>query len=255
MIDIHSHILPARDDGAESTVQAIEMAKQAQAQGIDTMVATPHHGNEHYTNVKEDIIRETKKLNQILQEQQINVTVVPGQEVRLYGEIVNDLHNGEILTLNDSDYLLVELPSDQVPAYTSRVFYDLQLAGIRPIIAHPERNREIASNPDKLYELIKNGSFAQLTATSLIGNFGKKIKKLSEQLIDHQLIHFIASDTHNTTTRRNDLLAAYDVVEKEFGIQMKYILQENSELVLNGETVFAEPPSRIKRKKILGIFS
>ncbi|TWI59869.1 tyrosine-protein phosphatase [Halalkalibacter nanhaiisediminis] len=254
MIDIHSHILPSLDDGANSIQQAIEMAKQAQAQGIYAMAATPHHMNGSFTNVKEDIEQYIKELNQVLNEHSIDLNIVAGQEVRLYGEIVDDYKKGDILTINHSRYVLVELPSDHVPAYTAKIFYDLQLAGVKPIIAHPERNREIAANTNKLYELVEQGALAQLTASSLTGRFGKNIKKLSEQLIDHQLVHFLASDTHNTTSRPNDLQAAYQTMEKTFGMDTVYYIQENAETLLYGDTVYAEPPSRIKKKKFLGIF-
>ncbi|WP_088104330.1 tyrosine-protein phosphatase [Halalkalibacter urbisdiaboli] len=254
MIDIHSHILPNLDDGASSLEDALSMAKQAEEQGIYLMVATPHHQNGRYTNQKTDIEQEVKRFNTFLNEQGVNLNVAPGQEVRLYGDIIQDYEQQHILTLNQSSYLLVELPSDHVPAYTSRILYDLQLAGVQPIIAHPERNREIIQHPDKLYELVKQGALAQLTASSITGRFGKAIKKFSEQLIEHQLVHIIASDTHNTTTRPNDLRAAFGTIEKTFDINTVYYYQENAETLVYGETVFAEPPTQMKKKKFLGIF-
>lgn len=254
MIDIHSHILPSLDDGASSIERSIEMAKQAVEQGITTMMATPHHQNGVYLNTKTTIEEESKKLTAILKEQGLDLSIVPGQEVRIYGELVHDFEQGDILPLNHSNYLLVEFPSDQVPAYTSQVFYDMQLRGIQPIIAHPERNRQIIEKPDTLFDLVNQGALAQLTASSLTGRFGKNIKKFSEQLIDHQLVHFLASDTHNTTSRPNDLLAAYDALEKQFGLNTVYYFQENAAILLDQQTVFAEQPTAIKKKKFLGIF-
>ncbi|WP_100405642.1 tyrosine-protein phosphatase [Bacillus solitudinis] len=254
MIDIHSHILPNIDDGAHSIDEAINMAKQAEEQGIYTMVATPHHRNGTYNNSKLEIENHVVSLKSIFNEKGLNLNIVPGQEIRIYGELMQDIEEQQqLLTLNHTNYILVELPSDHVPAYTSRLLYDLQLAGIQPVIAHPERNSEIVQRPDKLYNLIKQGMLAQLTASSLTGRFGKNIKKFSEQLVDHQLVHFIASDTHNTTTRPNDLREAFNLVEQKFGTQTAYYLQENAETLVYGEAVLPEPPYQIKKRKFLGL--
>lgn len=150
--------------------------------------------------------------------------------------------------------MLIEFPFDHVPRYADRLLVDLQLKGLIPVIAHPERNAEIIENPDRLYELVKKGVLTQLTAASVSGHFGKNIKKFSLQLIEANLAHFIASDAHNTTSRPFRLQEAYDVIDHEFGINAVYFFQENAELLLSGQAVYREEPERIKRKKFLGLF-
>ncbi|OLS38875.1 tyrosine protein phosphatase [Alkalihalophilus pseudofirmus] len=254
MIDIHSHILPGLDDGPESMTSAVEMARKAVEQGITGMIATPHHQNGTYENHHEDILAAVHRFEDELRAQQIDLHIAPGQEVRLYGNIVADAAHLELLTLNQTNYLLVELPSDHVPSYTARYLYELQLQGIKPVIAHPERNREIAQDSGKLYELIKNGALAQVTASSVAGRFGKNVKKLSMQMIEHELAHFVASDTHNNTNRPNELAGAYDVIEKTYGTGTLYTLKENAEILVAGGSVYSGPPARIKKKKFLGLF-
>ncbi|KHE71543.1 tyrosine-protein phosphatase, partial [Halobacillus sp. BBL2006] len=165
MIDLHSHILPRVDDGAVSLKDSIEMAKAAVEDGITEVVATPHHKTTRFDNCKSEIIPRVNKLNEALAEQNIPLTVLPGQETRVYGEFVDDLKNGEILTINEhTNYVLVEFPHERVPWFAKKLLYDLQLEGYRPIIVHPEWNEQIIQEPDLLYEFVSNGAFAQLTA-------------------------------------------------------------------------------------------
>ncbi|WP_394172432.1 tyrosine-protein phosphatase [Guptibacillus hwajinpoensis] len=254
MIDIHCHILPGIDDGAKDTSESVEMARQAVSQGITQVVATPHHKNGSFDNALHDVLTKVSELNSDLQREGINLEILPGQEIRLYGEMIDDL-DIDLLTVNNSGvYLLVEFPSSHLPRYANKLLFDLQLKGIVPIIVHPERNREIMENPSKLYQLIKEGALSQVTASSVTGSMGKKIKKFSLDLISHNLAHFIASDSHNTTTRPFELRHAYETVEQELGTTMRYMLQENPQELIKGRMIDKDMPERIKKKKVLGLF-
>lgn len=147
MIDIHCHILPGIDDGPKTIEESILMAKEAVNQGINTIIATPHHRNNSYVNEKESILRIVREFNEILQNEQIPLEILPGQETRIFGEILEDYKKEEILTLNNSNYLFIEFPTSTVPRYAERLLYDIQLEGLIPIIVHPERNKEILENP------------------------------------------------------------------------------------------------------------
>ncbi|MBU8906562.1 tyrosine-protein phosphatase [Desertibacillus haloalkaliphilus] len=255
MIDIHSHILAGVDDGAKDIDASLEMARAAVEEGITTIIATPHHKNGQYENTKKEIIEATEQLNERLLEEGIDLKVIPGQENRIYGELIEDFSKGEILTIGDGGkFVLIELPSNHVPRYTGQMLFDLQLQGLTPIIVHPERNSELIEHPDMLYKFVKNGAFTQVTASSIAGLFGKKIKKFSEQLIEANLTHFVASDAHNVTSRAFHMNAAYLEIEKKFGTNAVYMFKENAEFILDGQHPYMEPPERVKRKKFLGIF-
>jgi len=171
------------------------------------------------------------------------------------GDMIKQLEQGQLLPLNEtSGYIFVELPHDHVPRYTSQLLFDIQVAGYQAIIVHPERNRELMQNPDQLYKFVKNGALTQVTAASVCGNFGKKIQKFTQQLIEANLTHFIASDAHNTSTRGFHLKEAYDVIEKEYGIDFMYFFMENAAYLRDGQNVAKEIPSRVKRRKFLGLF-
>jgi protein-tyrosine phosphatase len=255
MIDIHSHILPGIDDGAKTIYDSIDLAKQAVSEGIHTIIATPHHRNGKYDNIKSDILPLTNEVNERFEKEGIELTVLPGQECRIYGEILEDYKKGEILTLNqESQYLFIEFPSSSVPRYAERLLYEIQVEGLTPVIVHPERNTELVERPDKLYKLVQNGAATQLTASSLVGYFGKNIQKFSQQMIEANLTHFIASDAHNIKNRSFKMEEALSFIEKKYGIDSVYYLTENAEMLVNNKTIYRDIPEQIRKKKFLGIF-
>ncbi|KKK38889.1 tyrosine protein phosphatase [Mesobacillus campisalis] len=254
MIDIHCHILPGIDDGAQTIEDSLEMARRAVQEGITAIIATPHHNKAGYVNPKEEIVRKCKELNDILQSENLPLEILPGQEPAIGGELIEDFENKRLQTLNGTQYLFVEMPSSQVPRYTERLLFDLQLKGIVPIIVHPERNRELLENPELLYQLVKKGALTQLTAGSLTGRFGKKIRTFSFDILNSNLVHLIASDAHNITTRAFHLQAAYEEIKKTYGTDMQYLFMENAELLVEGQNIYKEMPQRVKKKKFLGIF-
>lgn len=254
MIDLHCHILPGVDDGAQSLSDSLNMARKAIEQGIHTIVATPHHLNNSYQNPKRQILDRVEELNKLLHQENVDVTILPGQEVRVYGEILEGYAAGEILPVNHTPYVLVEFPSNHVPRYTEKLFYELQMNGLIPIIVHPERNREIIERSDLLYQLVKKGALTQITAASICGDFGKKIRSFSFQLIENNLTHFIASDAHNITNRSFKMNEAFGVIQKKYGNDMVYYFSENAALVIDGMHVNKEDPERIKRKKLFKLF-
>lgn len=254
MIDIHCHILPGVDDGSPDMKESLNMARKAVEVGITHIFATPHHLNEKYVNVKNDIINRAVRLNESLQEANVPLTIHLGQEVRIHRDIFTSLEKEEILTLGDNGtYLLLELPSGKVPTFTQEVIYELLLKGITPIIVHPERNRELIANHKLLFELVQEGALTQLTSGSIIGSFGKSIQSFSKKIIEHNLAHFIATDAHNIGSRGFTLQQAYEAITKAYGIERTYYFKENAEQLLNGQSPAVEKPVPFK-KKILGIF-
>lgn len=253
MVDIHCHILPGIDDGAMSIGDSIAMAELAVKEGIHTIIATPHHRNGRYINGKEKIQKEVTALNQVLLEEKIPLTVLAGQENRIYGELLEDLLQGEVLPLNNTHYLFVEFPTNHVPRYAEKLFYQLQMNHVTPIIVHPERNQEIVNNPNILYKLVQKGALTQVTASSVAGYFGKKIQKFSFQLVEANLTHFLASDAHNVNNRAFKMLEGLDTIEARYGPDMVYYFTENAELLVDGKNVMKEVPEKVKTKKFLGI--
>ncbi|WP_462411176.1 tyrosine-protein phosphatase [Neobacillus sp. Marseille-QA0830] len=253
MIDLHCHILSELDDGPQHFTECLNMVNAAVNAGITHLFATPHHMNGQFENPKIHILKRVFELNQYLRSENIPLTVHPGQELRLHRDIFLLLENDELLTLDDKGkFLLLELPSWEVPKYTRDVVYELLLKGITPIIVHPERNRGFLDDYNLLFELVQEGALTQLTAGSILGHFGKKVKSFSEKIVEHHLAHFIASDAHNTISRGFLLKEAEKTITKKFGIERTFYFKENAEHLLNGQQISIEQPVPIR--KLLGIF-
>ncbi|GGF96473.1 tyrosine-protein phosphatase [Paenibacillus aceti] len=257
MIDIHSHILPFIDDGATDWNEAIEMAQQAIADGITKIVATPHHANGRYNNTAPEINKYVVEFNTRIHDLNMNLEVLPGQEVRVYDNLLDDWKNGQLESLNHSKYLLLELPSSSVPSYVEEFIYELSLMGLQVIIAHPERNAEIANDPTILQNMIDNGALGQLTAQSLTGEFGKKLQKLSLDLCHKNLVQLIASDAHDTVRRPFGLSKAYQMIGHKLGSEIEQYFRDNAEKVIMDAPIalLSEDGHKSTRNKLSRLFS
>ncbi|HEY0222622.1 MAG TPA: CpsB/CapC family capsule biosynthesis tyrosine phosphatase [Lactovum miscens] len=254
MIDIHCHILPEIDDGAKTVEDTLTMLKVAIEEGITVITATPHH-NPKYKNERSLILQKVQEVEQIIKENNLPIQVLPGQEVRVYGEVIADFKDNKLLTAADnSRFMLIEFPSDHVPGYASHLFYQMQSNGLQPILVHPERNSAIIENPNILYDLVNQGVLSQITASSVTGYFGRKIQKLTYQIIQNNLTHFIASDAHNMASRSFKMKEALKIVEDEFGFELSEYYKKNSEQVVIDGQIYPNQPSKIKNKRFLGLF-
>lgn len=255
MIDMHCHILPGVDDGPKTLAESLELARQASAEGITKIMATPHHKHPSFENDGISVLRQVEQINEALKHEQIALSVIPSQEIRIHGDILENIRLNDVLPMTpDSSYLLIEFPTNSIPRYAKRLFYDLQLKGYKPIIAHPERNKVFAEDPDVLYEFVSNGALTQVTASSLTGHMGKNVKKFTEQLIEANLTHFLASDAHNLSERPFRFREAYSVLGELFGDDTVYQFRENAELLLNNDHVYMLPPEQVKKRKKLFSF-
>ena len=255
MFDLHCHILPGVDDGAKTMEDSIEMARLAVSEGITHILVTPHHMNRNWINEKQSVLSLMNDVQKELDEKEINLTLFPGQEIRIYGELIEDIEKDKILFIDEGEqYLLIEFPTPSIPSFSERLFYELQAIGKTPIIVHPERNRVFQEDPNKLKAFVEKGALAQLTAVSYTGGLGKKIKKLSKQMIEANLVHFIASDAHNTSSRAFHMKEAYDLLAKEYGRGKRNEFHQVTKDLLNGEVVIPPSANSISTKRFFGLF-
>ncbi|MGB9840964.1 tyrosine-protein phosphatase [Thermovenabulum sp.] len=238
MIDIHSHILPGIDDGSPDVETSIKMAKIAVEEGITEMVATPHFIPNDKEIDKELILEKVKELNQIFTRNNINLTLYPGEEIFLSLDIPKLLDEGRILTLFDQKkYMLIELPMMSLPSYTMEVLWAVKLRNITPIIAHPERNREIINDVSKLREFIRIGALIQVNSLSLMGVFGSEVKKTAEKIIKKKYAQFIATDCHTPRARSPRINKAVKDLPQ---MLTKTLTMENPLKVKNNEEIKVE---------------
>jgi len=220
-IDIHCHIIPGIDDGALNYDVAIKMLRIAQKNGTEKIIATPHyvHGNTRYGY--STIIEKCAELNHIAQIHGLDIRVYPGCEVFITPELIDLYEQKLIETLAGSEYMLVEFPLISIPIYTDDILYQLQLKGITPIIAHPERYSEIQNNIMLLDNYVSRGIQVQINSGSITGMYGMEAKKTALRLLEQGLVHYVASDAHSDRTRSPDLSKAAKIAERKFGSRVR----------------------------------
>jgi protein-tyrosine phosphatase len=237
-VDIHCHILPGLDDGARDWDESLAMAQLAAEDGTSTIIATPHQLG-GYGRTQRDAIRlRVGELKQRLADAGVPLLVLPGADVRVEDQLVEQLLSGNVLTLGDfGRHVLLELPHElYLPL--EPVVERLARHGIVAILSHPERNAGILRRPDVLDPLVDAGCLLQITAGSLCGSFGEPCRRLAESLIASGLAHFVATDGHGAKARRPLMRRAYERVIELVGVEMAATLCcHNPALVAAGQPV------------------
>lgn len=249
MIDIHSHILPETDDGARNLEESIEMCRRSARDGIEVIVATPHaHDSIHETHDPEVLIRKVNDLNERLRG---NPRIVLGCELRFTHDVVNNVcHQKSAPTIAGGPYALIEFPHSVVPPGSHHPLFELMSNQIRPIIAHPERNIMLMSEPERFYELVEMGVLGQADVGSFTGQFGKKVQEAAKTMLEHGLLHIIASDCHNTRNRLPGLSAAVAVVADLVGDDYaRAMSKDNPAAVVEGKPIPVRPAPEVPKKR------
>ncbi|MBJ7673427.1 tyrosine-protein phosphatase [Weissella confusa] len=255
MIDIHSHLLPGIDDGSDSLDISLQMARDAVADGVTHALMTPHHMNGRYVNHASDVINLTADFQTELNNANIPLTVFPSQEVRINGGLLSALDDGDILTTDEQGtYILIEFPSDDVPAFTMDMLFQIQQRGLVPIIVHPERNTRLMEEPQLLYDMVSRGAYAQVTASSYVGTFGKAVTAFSEDIIANGLAHLFASDAHYIPGRKYEMTAAFDKLKAAYGSDSAKQFDDNAKALVNGERLSRQHQTPIKKKRFFSAY-
>lgn len=243
MIDMHSHILYNVDDGPASLEQSIELlATAATKEGITEMISTSHTCHPQYNVSAHQVVQQVAELQHELNERQIPLTIHTGHEIRLCENLVELLLKQQVLPLGKSTYVLLELPSSHIPQYTKRIVGDLIKKGYTPIIAHPERNKAIAEKPERLERMIRDGAFAQVTAGSVAGHFGRGVQKVAMELIKGNLVHTFGSDVHSIKNRPFLFQQGLAYLEKQKQANaVDLLLENNARIIENTPLILFEP--------------
>lgn len=241
MVDIHCHILPETDDGATSLEESVAMCRAAAADGIKTIIATPHmFDGVHTTPEREAILR---RIDRVMAAAENCVQIVPGGEVRYSYEIFQEADDPNTrIKLNGTSYMLLEFPFQSIPPNIEMTIFQILNAGITPVIAHPERNKRIQQNPKIIADLVERGAFAQLDAGSLTKSFGPDSYQSAKKILESGLAHFIATDAHHQDKRRPILSAAVAVAAELVGKDYaQALVQENPEALIHDRAIPVQP--------------
>ncbi len=247
MVDIHSHILPGLDDGAKTLEESVEMLRQAADSGTTDIVATPH-ANTQFT-FEPDLI--SQKITELQAAAGPLPRIHRGCDFHLTMENIQDaLANPAKYAINHKRYLLVEFSDLLIPRTTQDIFDRLLGAGLIPIVTHPERNPLLHTRLDQLQSWVERGSLVQVTAASLLGRFGKTARSVATDLVKRNMVHFLASDAHDTKYRTTDLREAYQCVEKTWSADLAETLFTTAPAaVIAGEEFQLRDPEPLPAKK------
>lgn len=216
MIDIHHHLIYGVDDGSRDLETSVQMVEMAAADGITHIVATPH-AVERYP-YQPQVSRE--RLDEIQTRVGNKVKLGLGCDFHLSFDNIDDaLAHPHKYTLNGLNYLLVEFPDTMISPKITDMFYEMMVAGMRPILTHPERNLTLQRTPERMTEWLRQGCLVQVTANSLTGRFGKRAQEMGLQLIQQGRVHFLATDAHDLKSRPPVLSEARKIVAEKFGAE------------------------------------
>lgn len=241
MIDIHTHILPSVDDGAQNFSESLAMARIAADDGITHLFATPHHRD--YTQLSRQAVAEQVAALQVkLDEAGIPLTLLPGHEVRLYDEVFTDWDAELAGPLGNSRYVLAEPLFHRYDRRTDELLFELFDRGYIPIMAHPERIRPIQDNLALIEPFLMRGGLTQVTANSIATNSDWRAKQVAQEMLRNGMVHIIASDAHKPYRRKPELSLARDAAAEIVGSeQAQAMVSANPLAVVNNQPIVTQP--------------
>lgn len=237
MIDIHTHILPYADDGADTTDDALDMLHHAKSDGVTGIILTPHTHFEDYLNTTQVISRLVESFMKETENRRPDIPLYIGSEAYFTSSFREQFYMGEIPTLCGSRYVLTEFSFRRPPEDILPVFEQLSKDGYVPIIAHPERYPywRDAIAPDLRY-LLRLGVRLQITAGSLLGQFGDRAQRIARSLLDAGNVSFVASDCHDPFDRSPRLSGANEFIAQSYGAQaVQTLFYTNPQKIINNE--------------------
>ena len=239
MIDFHNHILPSIDDGAKSIEISLSMLKFAEEQGITDVVNTVHfqHPKVEGRDISfSKISREIDNLKDVLKKNNIDINIHIGSEVFFLPNLA-ELIDNPLATMGNGKYMLIEFHPFHIPAIHKKVFFDLKMKGVTPIIAHPERYKEVHENTFLVADWLEAGCLVQVDAGSPLGLLGEKAKSTSEIIIKNNWFQLIGSDAHDNKNRNFCLKESLNQINEIGRIDVKQLVIDNPQKIMRGEPI------------------
>ena len=206
LYDLHAHILPGVDDGAKTEDDTLRMARAAAESGTRVMLATPHRRDVTARSSVDYVGGLLNRMNGRIAELGIDLALRQGMENHLDLDLPDEISSGRALHINGSRYMLVEMPFFGRPNYVEQVLFQLQVMGVTPVLAHPERIEAFQRDVGLLEAFVERGMVSQVTSGSVVGHFGKRVRRFTHSLLRKGLVHVLASDTHFAAGPRSPTL-------------------------------------------------
>lgn len=247
MIDFHSHILPNIDDGSRSIEETFNLIKEAKNVGFDAIISTSHYMENYYETDTPEREVWVNAIYENLQAKNIDIRLYLGNEIYLSENIIKLLEEGKASTINDTSYVLFEMPLNAEPMNLYDLVYQMLQCKLVPILAHPERYSFVQKDPDLIYDLIQKGVLMQANYGSIIGQYGEKAKIIVKKFFENRMIHFLGSDVHRQNTiypRIPEILAELnDLIGEE---KLEELTNTNPSLVLKNKRINIDEPIQVE---------
>lgn len=247
MIDFHTHILPNIDDGSRSIEETFNLIKEAKEVGFDSIISTSHYMEGYYeTNTPE---REVwiNAIYENLQAKHIDVKLFLGNEIYMSENIIHLLEDGKASTINDTSYVLFEMPLNVEPLNLYDVVYEMLQYKLVPILAHPERYTFVQKEPELIYDLIQKGILMQANYASIIGYYGEKAQMIVKKFYENNMIHFLGSDVHRQNTIYPKIPEILAEIKAIIGTEkLEELTTINPSLVLHNKRIDIDEPRKVE---------
>ena len=246
MIDFHTHIIPNIDDGSRNIEETFNLIKEAKEVGFDGIVLTSHYIENYYeTNVPErDML--VKVISDSLREKKIDMNLYLANEIYISDNIMDLLIKRKASTINNSSYVLFEMPLNAEPLNLYDVIYSMQENKLIPVLAHPERYSFIQKSPEIIYDLVQKGVLMQSNYGSILRQYGEKAQIIVKKFLEADLIHFLGSDVHRQNTIYKRIPEALDKIEEIVGREkLEELTTINPKLAINNKRIEIEEPNEV----------
>ena len=247
MIDVHSHILPNIDDGSRSIDETFNLIKEAKEAGFEGIICTSHYMENYYETDRPEREVWINAIHENLKNKNIDMNLYLGNEIYMSDNIIKLLEDGKATTMNDTSYVLFELPLNAEPMNLYDMVYEMQQYKIVPILAHPERYSFVQTDPELIYDLIDKGVLMQANYGSIVGQYGKKAQMIVQKFLENNMIHMLGTDAHRQNT-------IYPKIP-EILVELKSLIGEeklnelttiNPELVINNKRIDIRKPYKFE---------
>lgn len=238
LYDVHCHMLPGVDDGADDEYEMMKMVRIAYAEGIRTIMMTPHYHPYRGSADADRIRRVFGKARSLIRQYFPDMEVYEGCEIYYQSDVVSMLKNQELLTLAGSSYVLIEFSVDAECSYVREAMNEILFAGYFPVIAHIERYDNVIDDMDFVRELVESGVYVQINAGAVLGKSGSKTKKDVKKLLTEGLVHFVGTDAHDEKVRAPLMKKCARHVERKYGKD-------------EAERIFHDDPAAVINNKII----
>lgn len=243
MIDFHTHIIPNIDDGSKSVEETFNLIKEAKEAGFEGIILTSHYIENYYETDTPERDVWVKAISDTLKTKGIDTNLYIGNEIYLSENIMNLLINGKASTINNTSYVLFEMPLNAEPMNLYDVIYSLQENKLVPVLAHPERYSFVQKEPELVYDLIQKGVLMQANYGSILGQYGENAKMIVKKFLENDMIHFLGSDVHRQNSIYKKIPQALEEIRKIIGEEkLEKLTTTNPKLVLANKRIDIEEP-------------